>query len=76
MRGKLGLRLRELIKQTCESLEVQILKGYIAPDYVHLLVSVPPQIAVSDLIQRLKGRSARNLLDEFGELRRQPDFPL
>jgi putative transposase len=70
MHGEIGLRLRELIKQTCETLEVQILKGHIAPDHVHLLVSVPPQIAVSDLIQRLKGRSARKMLDEFGELRR------
>lgn len=71
MRGEIGLRLRELIKQTCEAQDVQILKGHIAPDHVHLLVSVPPQIAISDLVQRLKGRSARKLLDEFGELRRQ-----
>jgi putative transposase len=46
-------------------------KGHISPDHVHLLVSVPPQVAVSDLIQRLKGQSARRMLEEFGELRRQ-----
>ena len=71
MRGETGLRLRELIKQGCEAQEVQIVKGHIAADHVHLLVSVPPQIAVSDLVQRLKGRSARKMLEEFGELRRQ-----
>ena len=71
MRGEIGLRLRELIKQGCEAQEVQIVKGHIAADHVHLLVSVPPQIAVSDLVQRLKGRSARKMLEEFGELRRQ-----
>ena len=71
MRGEVGQRLRELIRQTCEALEVQIVKGHIAPDHVHLLVSVPPQIAVSGLVQRLKGRSARKMLEEFGELRRQ-----
>ncbi len=71
MRGEIGLRLRELIKQGCEAQEVQIVKGHIAADHVHLLVSVPPQIAVSDLVQSLKGRSARKMLEEFGELRRQ-----
>lgn len=71
MRGEVGQRLRELIRQTCEALEVQKVKGHIAPDHVHLLVSVPPQIAVSGLVQRLKGRSARKMLEEFGELRRQ-----
>jgi len=71
MRGEIGLRLRELIKQSCEAQDVQIVKGHIAADHVHLLVSVPPQIAVSDLVQRLKGRSARKMLEEYGELRRQ-----
>jgi putative transposase len=71
MRGEIGLRLRELIKRSCEAQEVQIVKGHIAADHVHLLVSVPPQIAVSDLVQKLKGRSARKMLEEFGELRRQ-----
>ena len=40
-------------------------------DHVHLLLSVPPNIAVSDLVQQLKGRSSRKMLEEFGELRRQ-----
>jgi len=71
LRGEIGLRLRELIRQTCEAEEVYIEKGHIAVDHVHLLLSVPPNIAVSDLVQRLKGRSSRKMLDEFGELRRQ-----
>ena len=40
-------------------------------DHVHLLLSVPPNIAVSDMVQRLKGRSIRKMVDEFGELRRE-----
>ena len=71
LRGEIGIRLRELIRQTCEAQEVYIEKGHIALDHVHLLLSVPPNIAVSDLVQRLKGRSSRKMLDEFGELRRQ-----
>ena len=64
------MRVRELIQQTCVSLDVYIEKGHIARDHVHLLVSVPPDIAVSELVQRLKGRSSRLMLQEFGELRK------
>ena len=71
LRGEIGLRLRELIRQTCEAQEVYIVKGHVAVDHVHLLLSVPPNIAVSDMVQRLKGRSSRKMLEEFGELGRQ-----
>jgi putative transposase len=71
LRGEIGVRLREIIRQTCESQEVYIVKGHIAPDHIHLLLSMPPQISVSDLVQRLKGRSSRLMLEEFGELKRQ-----
>jgi len=71
LRGEIGLRLKELIKQSCDQMEVYILSGHIASEHVHLLVSVPPQIAISDLVQRLKGRSSRKMMQEFGELSRQ-----
>ncbi|MDP3450547.1 MAG: IS200/IS605 family transposase [Anaerolineaceae bacterium] len=70
LRDAIGLRVRELIQQTCASLDVYIEKGHVAKDHVHLLVSVPPNIAVSELVQRLKGRSSRLMLQEFGELKR------
>jgi putative transposase len=69
MHGAIGLRARELIQQTCTSLDVYIEKGHVAKDHVHLLVSVPPNIAVSELVQRLKGRTSRLMLQEFGELK-------
>jgi putative transposase len=71
LRGDIGLRLRELIRQTCATLDVKIEKGHIGADHVHLLVSVPPNISVSDLVQRLKGRSSRRMMDEYTELKKQ-----
>jgi len=70
LRGEIGKRVRELLRQTCASLDVYIVKGHVAKDHVHLLVSVPPNLAVSDLVKRLKGRSSRLMLEEFGELRK------
>ena len=40
------------------------------PDHVHLLVELPPQVAVSDLVKILKGRSSRRLRQEFAHLAR------
>lgn len=71
LRGAVGLRLRDLIRQTCMTLDVEIIKGHVAVDHVHLLVSVPPQVSISDLMRRIKGRSSRLMLDEFDDLSRQ-----
>jgi REP-associated tyrosine transposase len=71
LRGEIAIRLRELIRQTCATLDVYIESGHVAVDHVHLLVSVPPDVSVSKLMQRLKGRSSRMMLQEFGELNRQ-----
>ncbi len=71
LRGEIAKRLRELVRQTCATLDVVIESGHVAADHVHLLVCVPPDLAVSELVQRLKGRSSRLLLVEFGELNRQ-----
>jgi putative transposase len=52
-------------------MDVYILKGHVAKDHVHLLVSVPPKISVSELVKRLKERSSRKMLQEYDELRRE-----
>ena len=70
LRGEIGKRVRELVRQTCASLDVYIVKGHVSKDHVHLLVSVPPSLSVSELVKRLKGRSSRKMLEEFGELRK------
>src|SRR4051812_29837560 len=71
LKGEIATRVRELIRQTCATMEVYIVSGHVSSDHIHLLVSVPPYVAVSDLVQRLKGRSSRRMQEEFGELKRQ-----
>jgi len=70
LRGEIGKRARDLLRQSCASLDVYIVKGHVSKDHVHLLVSVPPNLSVSELVKRLKGRSSRKMLEEFGELRK------
>ena len=64
------MRVRELIRQICTSLDVEVLKGHVAKDHVHIMVSVPPYISVSKLVQSVKGRTSRKMLDEYKGLRR------
>jgi putative transposase len=61
---EIGNRVRDLIRMICTSLDVEIVKGHISRDHVHLMVSVPPYVAVSRLVQRMKGLTSRKLLQE------------
>ena len=55
----------------CAEHEVEILKGHVSRDHVHLFVSCPPHVSASALMHRVKGKTARKLLMEFKHLRRQ-----
>src|SRR5215831_9799493 len=69
--GPVGLRLRELIREICGASDVLIIKGHVSKDHVHLLVSIPPQVTISRLVQRLKGKTAYKLLQEFTHVRKE-----
>ena len=62
--------MRDLIRRVCREQEVEILKGHVSKDHVHLFVSIPPQVPISRLVQRLKGKSSHKMLAEFAHLRR------
>ena len=63
--GDVALRVRELVRQTCEAFEIRILSGVVSQDHVHLFLSAPPSMAPSEFMRRLKGRSASKLFEEF-----------
>ena len=71
LRGDVGLRLRQIVRTICAELEVEILKGHVSVDHVHLFVSCPPHVSASYLMQRLKGKSSRQLVQEFSHLNKQ-----
>ena len=71
LHGEVGQILREIIRRVCEELEVQILAGNIRMDHVHMLLSIPPQLSISKLLQRLKGTSSRKLLQQNKRLQKE-----
>ena len=71
LKDEVGYRLREIVRQICSTDKVDILKGAIGPDHVHLLLQIPPYIAVSRIVQHLKGESSRKLQMEYPQLQKQ-----
>jgi putative transposase len=71
MQGAMRERLRAIIRQSCDEMGVRIIKGVLARDHTHIFVSVPPKLAISTVVQRLKGRSSRRIQIEFPELRKR-----
>ena len=71
LKGDIGLRARELIRETCNAFEIEIIKGVISKDHVHLFVSAPPNMAPSEIMRRIKGRSSSKLFESFPELKKR-----
>lgn len=47
------------------------MRGAVSPDHIHLLLSAPPILSPSKMVQYIKGRSSRHLQAEFSELRKR-----
>lgn len=62
--GVVGERVRELLRGICKEHDVEILRGHVSQDHIHLFVSVPPHLAISKLVQYMKGKSLYKLLQE------------
>ena len=71
MTGLVGARVRDLVRQICNENEVEIIKGHVSKDHVHLFVSVPPSLAISKLVQYLKGKSSYKMLQENKQLSKE-----
>src|ERR1700731_2563000 len=71
LEGTLRERIRTIIRQVCKELGVQIVSGVLSKEHVHMFVEIPPHIAVSDVVRRVKGRSSHRVQMEFPELRKR-----
>ena len=69
--GDIAIRLRELVRQTCSTFDIEILRGVVSKDHVHILVSAPPTMSPADIMRRVKGRSSTKLLEEFPHLKKR-----
>ena len=66
--GRVRQDVREIIKTLCEYKKVEIVEGAVCADHVHLCVSIPPKLSVSEFMGYLKGKSALMVFDRHPEL--------
>ena len=66
LRKALGAVLRELARQKGSV----VIEGYLVKDHVHMLISIPPKYAVSQVIGYIKGKSAIHIARTFGGRKR------
>lgn len=62
-------RLKELITQICQEIQIEIIEMEIMPDHVHLLLEVDPQFGIHKAVKTIKGRTSRLLRQEYQTLR-------
>lgn len=69
--GEVAVKVRDLIREICKANDIEIIKGHVSKDHVHLFISAPPYLAISQIVQSIKGKSSRKLLSNFQELQKQ-----
>ena len=68
--GHLRPHLGEVFRRLAEQKESRIEEGHLMPDHVHMLVSIPPKYAVSQVVGYIKGKSAIHLARTYSEKQR------
>ncbi|MBE1427116.1 putative transposase [Desulfomicrobium macestii] len=63
--------MRGLFARLCSELDAEMVEMDGEEDHVHILVNYPPKLAVSTLVNALKGTSSRRLRGEFPEIERR-----
>ena len=63
------VEIGKILRQLCEWRGVKIIEAEVCPDHIHMLVEIPPKIAVSSFMGYLKGKSSTMLYEKFGELK-------
>ena len=71
LQGDVAERVRELVRQTCGIFEIEIIRGVVSKDHVHILVSAPPTMSPSDIMRRIKGRTSSKLFEEYPHLKKR-----
>ena len=61
--------IRDILKQLCAYKGVEIIEGHLMPDHIHMLVSIPPHISVSQFMGYLKGKSSLMIFDRHANLK-------
>ena len=66
--GKLKTDIGKILRQLCIQKHVEIIEAEACPDHIHMLVSIPPNISVSQFMGYLKGKSSLMIYEKYKSL--------
>ena len=66
---KIKQDIGKILRQLCDLKKVEILEAETCPDHIHMLVSIPPNLSVSQFMGYLKGKSSTMIYEQFGDLK-------
>jgi len=63
--GRIRQHLGEVIRELARQRESQVLEGHLCSDHVHVYISIPPKLAVAQVLGYIKGKSAIHIARKF-----------
>ena len=67
--GQIKKDIGEILRKLCEQKGVEIIEAEACPDHIHMLVSIPPHLSVSQFVGYLKGKSLLMIFDRHANLK-------
>ena len=67
--GELKKDIGEILRKLCDQKGVEIIEAEACPDHIHMLVSIPPHLSVSQFMGYLKGKSSLMIFDRHANLK-------
>jgi putative transposase len=67
--GKLKTDIGEILRKLCQEKKVEIMEATACPDHIHMLVSIPPHLSISQFMGFLKGKSSLMIFDRHANLK-------
>ena len=67
--GKIRTDIGQIIRQLCAYKDAEIIEAHAMPDHIHMLVRIPPKIAVSNFMGYLKGKSSLMIFERHANLK-------
>ncbi len=67
--GELRVDIGAILRKLCDEKKVEIIEANACPDHIHMLVSIPPYLSISQFVGFLKGKSTLMIFDRHANLK-------
>ena len=67
--GALRAEIGKILRELCDRKDVEIIEAHAMPDHIHMLVSIPPNVRVSDFMGYLKGKSTMIIFERYAHMK-------